>query len=439
MQDRSEIPGERVGDRHDRPDPAVNGTDTNTGTSTNTGTDTTALRDELIDLGLRSGLATLGVCDAKPFLQTRQVLLERRDLGLNGDMQFTYRNPERSTDPARALRNARSMIVAAYRYDTELRPAPVIGTQGRVARYATSDHYDRLRSGLRLIASRLKELGHRAVVVCDDNAMVDRAVAVRAGLGFYGKSANVLLPGQGSWFVLGSVITDVEFQATGSAIADGCGTCTRCLDGCPTSAIIAPGVVDARRCLSWLIQAPGDFPREFRRALGNRIYGCDDCQEVCPPSRRADRLQIGTRPPEAPPADPTRDPGPGVEPEPGPASASEPRSGSEAWVDVEWILTANDDELLDSLGRWYIAKRDPNYLRRNALVVYGNSAGTHSSEQVESVLGQYLDGPDDMLAAHAAWAALNLGNRDVLNGRLDRPAIATELAHYDDDVENLDR
>lgn len=419
----------------------MNGTDTDTDTETETDTvtDMTALRDELIDLGLRNGLATLGVCDAQPFLHTRQVLLDRRDLGLNGDMQFTYRNPERSTDPARALPNARSMIVAAYRYDTELQPAPVSGTQGRVARYATSDHYDRLRGGLRMIAARLKELGHRAVVVCDDNAMVDRAVAVRAGLGFYGKSANVLLPGQGSWFVLGSVITDVEFTATGSAVADGCGTCTRCLDGCPTSAIIAPGVVDARRCLSWLIQAPGDFPREFRRALGNRIYGCDDCQEVCPPSRRADRLQIGTRPSEVLRSDPPSGPGQERASESGPAPASEPRAQSDAWVDVEWILTANDEDLLDSLGRWYIAKRDPDYLRRNALVVYGNSAGTDSSEQVESVLGPYLDGPDDMLASHAAWAALNLGHPALLDGRLDRPAIALELAHYDDDVENLDK
>lgn len=388
---------------------------------------TEELRDELIQLGLEGGLATVGVCEAEPFLAAREVLFERRDMGLNGDMQFTYRNPERSTDPAQALRNARSMIVAAYRYDTDLQaPGDDAKTYGRVARYATSDHYDRLRGVLRQIAQRLKDTGHRAVVVCDDNAMVDRAVAVRAGLGFYGKSANVLLPGQGSWFVLGSVITDAEFEPTGSTLPDGCGTCTRCLDGCPTQAIVAPGVVDARRCLSWLIQAPGDFPREFRRALRDRIYGCDDCQEVCPPSRRADRLGINAPQVPGPLADvPSGD---------DPSSVDNGRVDNgwvdNGWVDIEWMLSAADDDLLGRLGRWYIAKRDPNYLRRNALIVYGNSAEGRDRQRVEATLGPYLDGPDDMLAGHAAWAALNLGHRELLDSRLDRPVVARELALF---------
>ncbi len=377
------------------------------------------LRDELIAMGIRGGLAKVGVCDATPLLAARDVILERRELGFNGEMQFTYRNPERSTDPARALSDARSMIVAAYRYDTDVSaPTDPEGTYGRVARYATSDHYDRLRGLLTMIAGRLKDEGHRAVVVCDDNAMVDRAVAVRAGLGFYGKSANVLLPGQGSWFVLGSVITDAQLEPTGTEVADGCGTCTRCIDGCPTSAIVAPGVVDARRCLSWLIQAPGDFPREFRAALGDRIYGCDDCQEVCPPSRRADRLDIGVT----------------THPSDGPG-----RQETGGWVDVEWMLVADDDELLATVGRWYIARRDPNHLRRNALVVYGNRTGSTSGDQAESVLGPYLDGDNEMLAAHAAWAAVNLGYRQLLDDRIDRPVIAGELAVFDDRVETFHR
>ncbi|HTO01832.1 MAG TPA: tRNA epoxyqueuosine(34) reductase QueG [Microthrixaceae bacterium] len=409
----------------------------------------TDLRTELIDLGLQSGLATVGVCDASPFLEARKALEERRDLGLNGEMQFTYRNPARSTDPAQTVRDARSMVVAAYRYDTDLRSDPSTSGSdpvsasgsghsfGRVARYATSDHYDRLRVGLKLIAGRLKEHGYRAVVACDDNAMVDRAVAVRAGLGFYGKSANVLLPGQGSWFVLGSVITDAVLEATGSAVADGCGTCTRCIDGCPTSAIIAPGVVDARRCLSWLIQAPGDFPREFREALGNRIYGCDDCQEVCPPSRRADRLEIGL-PSKTVQSKSTAPDDPALDPDFGRAIDSGVDSG-DGWVDIEWMLVASDDELLDRLGRWYIAKRNPNYLRRNALIVYGNTAARSSSQEVEAVLGPYLDSPDEMLAAHAAWAALKLGHEELLqrSGRNERAAIAAELAHMVDGGENL--
>src|SRR5262249_9416476 len=133
---------------------------------------------------------------------------------------------------------------------------------------------------------RLRIDGWKARVFADDNALVDREAAYRAGLGWYGKNANVLLPGAGSWFVLGSVVTDAPLLPDAAPQPDGCGACRRCIDGCPTGAIVAPGVVDARRCLAWLVQAPGDFPREFRVALGNRLYGCDDCQEVCPPNRR---------------------------------------------------------------------------------------------------------------------------------------------------------
>ena len=121
-------------------------------------------------------------------------------------------------------------------------------------------------------------------MVADDNALVDREAAVRAGLGWYGKNSNVLLPGAGSWFVLGTVITDAPLPSS-SRLSDGCGPCRRCLDGCPTGAIVAPGVVDARRCLAWLVQAPGSIPEDFRPAIGDRMYGCDDCQEVCPPNR----------------------------------------------------------------------------------------------------------------------------------------------------------
>src|SRR5438105_6711215 len=139
------------------------------------------------------------------------------------------------------------------------------------------------------MARRLEVDGWRARVLADDNALVDREAARRAGLGWYGKNANVLLPGAGSWFVLGSVVTDAPLPPADHEVPDGCGSCTRCLDGCPTGAIVAPGVVDARRCLAWLVQQPGSFPVELRAALGDRIYGCDDCQEVCPPNHRAER------------------------------------------------------------------------------------------------------------------------------------------------------
>ena len=149
--------------------------------------------------------------------------------------------------------------------------------------------------------------------------------------------------------------------------------------GCPTQAIVAPGVVDARRCLAWLVQAEGDFPREFRVALGDRIYGCDDCQEVCPPNRKSARR-----------------------------GSERSTADGAAWVHLVTLLRQTDQELLAEHGRWYIPRRDPRYVRRNALVALGN-VGDRADEDVVAVIEHYLHIDDAMLQEHARWAATRLG------------------------------
>ena len=362
------------------------------------------LRRRVIARGRRAGLDAVGVAGAEPFTEARVALERRRAEGLHAGMAFTYRNPARSTDPSRTMPTARSLVVAALRYPSDL-VGERSGVPGRVARYATEDHYARLRAGLAAMAAELAADGHRAVVLADDNALVDRAAAHRAGLGWFGKNANLLLPDRGSWFVLGSVLTDALLEPAAQPVADGCGPCRRCIDGCPTGAIVAPGVVDARRCLAWHLQMEGEFPREFREALGDRIYGCDDCQEVCPPNRRADGRGEGV------------DAGPPTE-----------RPPMET-VDVLWMLSASDDELLDRLGRWYVPRRDPRYLRRNALVVLGNT-GDPIDPDVVAALRSHLRIDDDLLCAHAVWAAVRLGRRDLVDDPdvAGRPAVRAERA-----------
>jgi epoxyqueuosine reductase len=344
-----------------------------------------AYLDELRAIGLEAGLEAVGVATAEAWPDVRARLEERRAQGLHGGMAFTYRNPARSADPTQALPEARSIVVGAYSY-RRLPPTtrPAAGRPaGRVAAYAWVVHYDALRAGLRAIAARLKDDGWRARVLVDDNALVDRAAAHRAGIGWFGKNANVLLPGRGSWFVLGGVVTSAPLPAADEPVADGCGTCRRCLDGCPTGAIVEPGVVDARRCLSWLLQAEGDFPLELRAALGDRLYGCDDCQEVCPPNRRLD----------------AEGPAP-------PASDGE----AVAEVDVLDLLEQPDDVLLERHGAWYLPRRDPEQLRRNALVVLGNS-GRGDDPDVVAAVERHLAHPSARLRRHAAWAAEQLGIR----------------------------
>lgn len=348
---------------------------------------------EAVRRGRAGGLAAVGIAGAEAFADVRAVLHQRRRAGLADAMQFTYRNPGRSTDPDRILPGARALVVGAWPYrrrdgsdGPEARP---LRPRGQVARYARRDHYADLRAALVAVAGYLTGQGWRAVVVCDDNALVDRAAAHRAGLGWYGRNSLLLVPGLGSWCLLGSVVTDAPLVPTApggpAAPAAGCGACTRCLTACPTGALVAPGVLDARRCLAWLLQSPGTFPEEHRAALGGRLYGCDDCQTSCPVNRLADR----------------RHPAPVPEPD------------SVAAVDLLALLGATDEDLLAAHGRWYVPARDPRYLRRNALVALGN-LGDGDDPATEATLARVLAGDDPMLAEHAAWAARQLGRDDLV-------------------------
>jgi epoxyqueuosine reductase len=403
------------------------------------------LAARLQECGLRAGLAAVGIAPAVPMHATRQVIEERKAAGLSGGMQFTYRNPARSTDPARALPGAAALVVGAWYYGraqdgvaSAKASSPLEGRlAGRVARYAWQDHYASLRTALAEVAAVLQGAGWRAQVVADDNALVDRAAAESAGLGWFGKNSNILLPGRGSWFVLGSVVTDAPLPPD-RPVPEGCGPCRRCLRACPTDALVAPGVLDARRCLAWLLQSPGVFPWEHREALGDRIYGCDDCQEVCPVNRLAPRTRrastmdattvdattvdattVDATTVDATTVDATTVDALGV-PD---GRGRPPEANAQPEVDVLKMLEATDMELISRYGRWYIAQRDPRYLRRNALLVLGNS-GHGRSPAVERALRVYLAHSDEMLRAHAVWAAARLGRRDLIAAT--EPALAAD-------------
>jgi epoxyqueuosine reductase len=329
------------------------------------------------------GVTHVGVTTADVLAEARTALVERRAAGLHGDMGFTYRDPERSTDPRRAVVGARSVIVAAAPYLTsEDPPRPdTRAPQARVGRYAWVDHYAPLRTALRDVCRRIRRSDHRAVAFADDNSIVDRAVAHRAGLGWYGKNANLLLPGAGSWFVLGSIVTTAPYEPSTAPAPDGCGSCVRCIDACPTAAIVGPGVIDANRCISWILQKPGTIPEAYRAAIGDRIYGCDDCQDACPVSVRLGRRNTVELDPRA-----------------------------DAWVDALQLLEADDEWIDQRYGHWYVTDRDFRWVRRNALVVIGN-VGDPADTRLRRVLEHYRAHIDPILAEHADWAVDRLAAR----------------------------
>ncbi len=320
----------------------------------------------------RHGCAGHGITGAEPFPEMGSRLEEAVASGRSGGLPFTFRHPGTSSDARTSFPWARSIVVAALSYlpGAGSPGAPLPGT-ARIARFATRDHYRPLREALGEVAAMLGEAGHRAEVLVDDNRLVDRAAAVRAGVGWLGKSTLVLVPGAGPWVLLGSVVTDAGLPAT-AEMRRSCGPCTACLPACPTGAIVAPGVLDARRCLSAALQTPGWIAVELREAVGDRLYGCDGCLEACPPG---DRLLAG-------------------------AAAPGGR------VDVYAMLGTDDATLRAAVPHFYVPRNEGRWLRRNALVVLGNTGGPDAV----GVLSGYAAHRDPVLRGHAAWALGRIGD-----------------------------
>jgi epoxyqueuosine reductase len=319
------------------------------------------------------GLDAVGAAPAEPYEETERHIRERRARGLFADMKFTMARPEVSCHPEALLPGARTVISAALCYYAP-EPNPEPG-QGRLPRYTWTDAYAVLRERLDALGRRLGG-GYRVLV--DANQHVDREAAARAGVGFYGKNTLLITRRHGSWVVLGTLVTDVEIEPTPPLHAD-CGSCTLCIEACPTDALDEPGTLDATRCLSYWTQSPESIPEEYREPLADQVYGCDICQDVCPWNRGIERRRAD---------------------EPLPA-------GAEPTVSLlEW-LEADGEELRRRYDRLYVPRNDPRYLRRNALVALGNSGGPEHRE----TLAAYAESDDELLREHASWALRRLEER----------------------------
>ncbi|MFL5983049.1 MAG: tRNA epoxyqueuosine(34) reductase QueG, partial [Gaiellaceae bacterium] len=284
--------------------------------------------------------------------------------------RFTMAQPEVSCHPESLLPAARTVVSAAYCYYTP-GPEPRAG-QGRLPRYTWADAYGELRERLDGLGRRL---GGEYRVLVDANQHVDREAAARSGVGFYGKNTMLITRKHGSWVVLGTLVTTAAVEPT-PALDAGCGTCTLCIDACPTNALDEPGVLDATRCLSYWTQAPAPIPAEYREALGAQVYGCDICQDVCPWNRGVEKRRADAVP-------------------------------GEAHVRlVEW-LEADGKELTDRYERLYVPKNDARYLRRNALVALGNTGRRDDAALAEPFLGS----EDELLREQAEWAVARIEER----------------------------
>jgi len=236
------------------------------------------------------GFGTIGFASASrsPYAERLEAWLAE---GRHGTMRWMARDPERRSDPRAVLAGAETVIsltVPYYRGDWPAEGASE--PRGRIARYAWGrDYHKRIRRRMKLLARAIAAACPEArwLAYVDTGPMLDRAWAERSGVGWIGKNTNVILQGKGSWTFLGEILTDLRIEPDAPA-RNHCGTCARCIAACPTGAIVGPYQLDARRCISYLtIEHRGSIPLELRPAIGARVFGCDDCQEVCPWNRFA--------------------------------------------------------------------------------------------------------------------------------------------------------
>ncbi|WP_315726530.1 MULTISPECIES: tRNA epoxyqueuosine(34) reductase QueG [unclassified Bradyrhizobium] len=245
-----------------------------------------ALRAALAAEALKLGFDCVGI--TAPVVSPERTAAFERFLasGQHGDMDWLAREPARRTDPRTLWREVRSVIMLGVNYGPDEDPRAILAQRSRAAIsvYARGDDYhDVIKKNLKTLARWLvAQAGCDVKVFVDTAAVMEKPLAEAAGLGWQGKHTNLVSSGFGSWLFLGAIYTTLELPAD-AAEKDHCGSCRACLDSCPTAAFPAPYSLDARRCISYLtIENRGPIPREFRRALGNRIYGCDDCLAACP-------------------------------------------------------------------------------------------------------------------------------------------------------------
>jgi epoxyqueuosine reductase len=254
--------------------------------STTTQSASADLKQKLVDQARALGFDCIGVTDPDAIVHAGRHFREFLDAGAHGDMEWLATNPERRSDPRVLWPGVRSVIMLGVNYGPDENPLAILQqrTRGAISVYAQGDDYHDL------IKKRLKALGRWLVaesgcevkVFVDTAAVMEKPLAQAAGLGWQGKHTNLVSRQFGSWLFLGAIFSASDLPRDETDV-DHCGSCRACLDICPTSAFPAPYKLDARRCISYLtIESKGPIPHEFRKAIGNRIYGCDDCLAVCP-------------------------------------------------------------------------------------------------------------------------------------------------------------
>lgn len=314
-------------------------------------------------------------------------LLEWLDRGYAGEMAYMERREEAYADPRHVMDGVRSVVMLGLNYNPgpgpdRSQPPRASAVPARVARYAqgSTDYHDVIRGKLRELADLVKREspGARCRGVVDTAPLLERDFARLAGLGWFGKNTMLINKRLGSWFFLAALLVDIELDYDPPHNASHCGTCTRCLDACPTGAFVAPYVLDARRCISYLtIEHRGPIAEHLRAEMGDWLFGCDICQEVCPWNRKAPVTAE-------------------------PAFLPQPELTA---VDAAAMLALSEDEFQQRFGHTALSRPGRAGLARNAAIVAGNSGKREAAEPLSAAAND----PDPTVREAAHWALGTVG------------------------------
>jgi epoxyqueuosine reductase len=348
-----------------------------------------AHRQEFDLVGIAPAVNPSGFADFRDWLER----------GFAGEMAYLPRREAAYEHPRHVLEGVRSVVMLGLNYCT-VETLPLTAGQGLVSRYAwgDADYHDVIRGKLARLAEWLQreEPGCRTRGVVDTAPLLERDFARLAGLGWFGKNTMLLNKRVGSWFFLAALLTDVEIEPDAPHVAQHCGTCTRCLDACPTEAFVAPYQLDARRCISYLtIEHRGAIPHELRSGMGEWLFGCDVCQDVCPWNHKA---PISTEPAFQPTDDLH------------PANAIE-------------LLSLGEAEFRDRFRHTPLARPKRAGILRNAAIVLGN----RGDSLAVPVLTRALHDFEPVIRGAAAWALGRIGGVDATAALQARLLIETDV------------
>jgi epoxyqueuosine reductase len=351
-----------------------------------TRTENGQIKERAIRLALELGAGAVRVVAASPDRLTHDRMTKAFRRGDHATWRYDAEYARRASDPCALLTGARTVICVAVPYATDS-PRTNAPLHGRVSNYAWSADYHReLRALLNAVAKEIDAAAGAPVtaIACDTQPLAERAVAARAGLGWVGKHTNLISPGLGSFVFLGEIVTTLDLPSD-EPLRKSCGSCARCVDACPTSALRADYTIDATRCISDLTQRTDAIPRPLRPLIGDWVWGCDICQTVCPPNARASKA--------AAPRWAMRD-----------ADAAHP-----PLVSLLQLRSAGfKQRYRDTAMGW----RGAAVLRRNAAVALGNALDRSA---VGALIESLRDDPHPMVRGHAAWALGRIGSPSALD------------------------